>query len=63
MPLSTVDLRNLTTLSEAGAVVAVASPSFYTGPETVGDLVDLVAGRVIQLMGLDPGPLLKRYVP
>ena len=63
MPLSTVDLRNLTTLSEAGAVVAVASPSFYTGPETVDDLVDLVAGRVIQLMGFDPGPLLRRYVP
>ena len=61
MPLSTMDLRNLTTLSEAGAVVAVASPPFYTGPETVEDLVDLVAGRVIVMMGLDPGPLLKRY--
>lgn len=63
MPLSTIDLRNLTTLSEAGAVVAVASPPFYTGPGTVGDVVDLVAGRVIMLMGLDPGPLLRRYVP
>ena len=63
MPLSTIDLRNLTTLSEAGAVVAVASPSFYTGPETVDDMVDLVAGRVIILMGLDPGPLLRRYEP
>ena len=63
MPLSTIDLRNLTTLSEAGAVVAVASPSFYTGPQTVEDLVDLVAGRVIILMGLDPGPLLQRYEP
>jgi len=63
MPLSTIDLRNLTTLSEAGAVVAVASPSFYTGPETVGDMVDLVAGRVIDLMCIDPGPLLRRYEP
>ena len=63
MPLSTIDLRNLTTLSEAGAVVAVASPSFYTGPQTVEDMVDLVAGRVIILMGLDPGPLLRRYDP
>jgi len=63
MPLSTIDLRNLTALSEAGAVVAVASPPFYTGPETVGDMVDLVAGRVISLMGLDPGPLLRRYEP
>jgi 4-hydroxy-3-polyprenylbenzoate decarboxylase len=63
MPLSTIDLRNLTALSEAGAVVAVASPSFYTGPKTVEDMVDLVAGRVITLMGLDPGPLLRRYEP
>jgi 4-hydroxy-3-polyprenylbenzoate decarboxylase len=63
MPLSTIDLRNLTTLSEAGAVVAVASPSFYTGPQSVEDIVDLVAGRVIMLMGLEPGPLLKRYEP
>ncbi len=63
MPLSTIDLRNLTTLSEAGAVVAVASPGFYTGPETVEDMVDLVAGRVIMLMGLDPGKLLGRYEP
>jgi len=63
MPLSTIDLRNLTALSEAGAVVAVASPPFYTGPATVEDMVDLVAGRVISLMGLDPGPLLRRYEP
>jgi 4-hydroxy-3-polyprenylbenzoate decarboxylase len=63
MPLSTIDLRNLTTLSEAGATVAVASPPFYTGPGTVEDLVDLVSGRVIAMMGLDPGPLLKRYEP
>ncbi len=62
MPLSTVDLRNLTSLSEAGAVVMVASPPFYTHPRKVDDLVDLVAGRVLQSMGLDPGRLLKRYM-
>lgn len=63
MPLSTIDLRNLTTLSEAGATVAVASPPFYTAPGTVEDLVDLVSGRVVAMMGLDPGPLLQRYEP
>jgi len=62
MPLSTVDLRNLTSLSEAGAVVMVASPPFYTRPRRVDDLVDLVAGRVVQSMGFDPGILLKRYM-
>jgi 4-hydroxy-3-polyprenylbenzoate decarboxylase len=61
MPLSPIDLRNLTSLSEAGAIVSMASPSFYTGPETLDDIIDLVAGRVIDMMGLDPGPLLKRY--
>ncbi len=61
MPLSPIDLRNLATIAEAGAVVAVASPSFYTGPETLDDVIDLVAGRVIDMVGLDPGPLLKRY--
>ena len=63
MPLSTVDLRNLAALSEAGAVVMVASPPFYTRPLTVADIVDSVAGRVIELLGLDPGPMLKRYHP
>jgi len=63
MPLSTIDLRNLATLSEAGAVVMVASPPFYTRPLTVADMVDSVAGRVIELLGIDPGPMLKRYHP
>lgn len=63
MPLSTIDLRNLATLSEAGAVVSVASPPFYTHPASIDDLVDLVAGRVVEAMGLDAGPLLARYQP
>lgn len=62
MPLSTIDLRNLATISEAGAVVMVASPPFYTRPRSVGDLVDLVAGRAVQAMGIPPGPALKRYL-
>ncbi len=61
MPMSTIDLRNLATLSEAGAVVAVASPPLYTRPSSVDDVVDLIAGRVLDLLGLDPGSLLKRY--
>lgn len=63
MPLSTIDLRNLATLSEAGAVVMVASPPFYTRPMTVSDMVDSVAGRVVEMLGIDPGPMLKRYHP
>ena len=61
MPLSTIDLRNLAALSEAGAVIAIASPPLYTQPSSIGGIVDLIAGRVVELMGLDPGNLLMRY--
>ena len=43
-PLSTIHLRNLTTLSEAGARIVPAMPGFYVHPETIDDMVDHVAG-------------------
>ncbi len=51
MPLSTIHLRNMLALSEAGAVVSPASPGFYGKPTTVDDLVDFVAGRSLEALG------------
>ena len=51
-PLSLVHLRNLTALTEAGAVVLPASPGFYHRPQTVDDLVDFVVGRVMDHLEL-----------
>ncbi|UCE81019.1 MAG: UbiX family flavin prenyltransferase [Methanobacteriota archaeon] len=51
-PLSTIHLRNLLTLSEAGAVVMPACPAFYPRPETVDDMVDFVVGRILDQLGL-----------
>jgi 4-hydroxy-3-polyprenylbenzoate decarboxylase len=45
-PLGIVQLRNLTAVAEAGAVVLPAMPAFYTMPQTVGELVDFVVGRI-----------------
>jgi len=46
-PFSTIHLRNLLTLSEAGAIVLPAAPGFYHRPERVEDLVDFVVERVL----------------
>ena len=60
MPLSVLQLRALTTLAEAGAMVMPAMPAFYTHPESVEDMVDFVAGRVLDLCGID-NALLPRW--
>ncbi|GAG00700.1 unnamed protein product, partial [marine sediment metagenome] len=45
-------LRNMTTVTEAGAIVLPACPHFYARPETMLDLVDTVATRALSLLGL-----------
>ena len=52
-PLSTIHLENLLKLRQAGAVILFAAPGFYHGAETIGDLVDFVAGRCLAQLGLD----------
>jgi 4-hydroxy-3-polyprenylbenzoate decarboxylase len=52
-PLSLIHLRNLTTITEAGAVVIPAAPGFYHRPTDIGALVDFVVQRVIDQAGLD----------
>jgi 4-hydroxy-3-polyprenylbenzoate decarboxylase len=52
-PLSLLHLRTLTTLAEAGAVIAPAMPAFYTQPDELGDVVDFVAARVLDLCGVE----------
>lgn len=52
-PLSLVHLRNLTVLAEAGATVLPAAPAFYNRPNTIDDLADFIADRVLRLLGTD----------
>jgi flavin prenyltransferase len=52
-PLSLVHLRNLTLVTEAGAVVLPAAPGFYHRPQQVRDLVDFVVQRVLDHLGLE----------
>lgn len=48
-------LRHLVELDAAGAVVLPASPGFYAGGSTAQELVDFVAGRVLDAVGVPHG--------
>ena len=54
-PLHLGHLRNMTALTEAGAVVLPASPGFYARPSSVEELCRSVAERVTALLGIS-GP-------
>ena len=51
-PYSLIHLRNMTTLTEAGAIVLPASPSFYSHPESIEQAVDTVVERIIAHAGI-----------
>ncbi|WP_266387517.1 UbiX family flavin prenyltransferase [Streptomyces canus] len=51
-PLNGQTLRHLVTLDDAGASVVPASPGFYAGATHIQDLVDFVAGRVLDAAGV-----------
>lgn len=52
MPLTTATLQHLVELARQGAVVAPASPAFYSSADTVERLVDFVAGKILDAMGV-----------
>ncbi|MEV6330813.1 UbiX family flavin prenyltransferase [Streptomyces sp. NPDC051909] len=54
-PLNGQTLKHMVALDEAGAVVLPASPAFYTGATHIQDLVDFVAGRVLDAAGVPHG--------
>jgi 4-hydroxy-3-polyprenylbenzoate decarboxylase len=59
-PLSSIHLRNLAVLAEAGAIVLPAAPAFYGKPGKVEDLVDFIAGRALDVLGI-PNKLYRRW--
>lgn len=51
-PMSHIDILNMQRLSEAGAIIAPLAPGFYLLPKTVEDLVDFMAGKLLDLAGV-----------
>lgn len=61
-PFSTIHLKNLLTLDQAGALVLPASPGFYSGQKTLDDLVDFVVAKILDQLGMEQD-LLGPYQP
>lgn len=59
-PLSAIHLRNMLTVTEAGAVVLPAMPGLYTLPASVDEMVDFVVGKALDQLGV-PHELLRRW--
>jgi 4-hydroxy-3-polyprenylbenzoate decarboxylase len=52
-PLSAIHLRNMLVLAEIGCHIVPAMPAFYHHPKRVSDMVDFIAGRVLDSMGVE----------
>lgn len=56
-PLNFIHLQNMLTAHQAGAIIVPPVPAFYNRPESVDDLVDHIAGRALDQLGLEPADL------
>jgi len=52
-PLSTIHLENMLKLAQAGATILPPTPGFYNHPETIGDIVGSIIGRVLDQLGIE----------
>ncbi|MFA5772309.1 MAG: UbiX family flavin prenyltransferase [Thermoplasmata archaeon] len=52
-PLSTIQLKNMTALSEAGALILPAMPAFYPKPKNVDDIINFTVGKILDALEID----------
>jgi 4-hydroxy-3-polyprenylbenzoate decarboxylase len=52
-PMSLPQLRNMVLCAEAGVMVMPAMPAFYQMPQTLDDLADFIAGKILSALGFE----------
>ena len=52
-PYSVIHLQNMLAITQAGAIICPASPSFYSRPATFEQLAATVIDRVLDLAGFE----------
>lgn len=52
-PLSTLHLKNMTELSQLGAIILPAMPGFYGQPDTMDDLINFVVGKTLDCLEIE----------
>ena len=59
-PLHLGHIRNMASVTEAGAIVYPPVPAFYTKPTSLEEMIDHTVGRVLDLFGIETG-VVKRW--
>jgi len=52
-PLNQIHLENALKLTRAGAIIVPLMPGFYQKPNSVSEVADFMAGRLVELLGID----------
>jgi len=52
-PLSVIHLENMLKLVRTGVKVVPAAPGFYHQPQNIGDLVNIMVGKVLDQIGIE----------
>lgn len=52
-PLNLIHLRNMTTVTEAGGIIAPPVPAFYTKPQSLDDVIDQTVARALSLLDVE----------
>lgn len=60
-PYTAIQLQNMLTLTQNGATILPASPSFYSRATTIPQLVDTVVARILDHLKIEYVPLTKRW--
>jgi len=53
MPFSAIHLENMLKLARLGVKIAPPVPGFYHGPRSIDDLIDFMAGKILDAMGME----------
>ena len=51
-PLSLIEIENMATVTRAGGIIAPLNPGFYLKPTGIDDLVDFMAARILDVLGV-----------
>lgn len=60
-PLNLAHLRNMTAVTEMGGIIFPPVPAFYNQPQSIDDIVNHTAGRVLDLFSIEHAGLLQRW--